>query len=606
MYTITFYSFKGGVGRTLALANAGVELARTGRRVLLVDFDLEAPGLDTIARLRPKEPQRGLVEYVSIFIATRSAPEVRDFVYEVPKLRSNGGRLWVMPAGKRDREYSRKLNSINWQTLYKELEGYMLFEDLKAQWKASVGVDYALIDSRTGHTDTEGICTRQLPDALVILFFPSDQNLVGLKRVVSTVRAQDEVWRGKQKKLYFVMSNVPDLDDEEEILPNIERKFQEELGYHSLTSTIHRYDSLSLLNQALFVIERPKSRLAKEYRRLLERIVEYNIEDRQAVIRRLRDRSTDRFPLGEFDKEVLTDLDNIIEQHANDGEVLYYVSNAMRRLGHSEQAEMRLMKSIELGYRSGAALLRSAEIKLRDGDKKGALADLFEAFQNSAPGRFELIRGIEILRQVAPDRIDEAATSPAFSSLSPLQCLLVVRELDRSKEGLQVSVDLLERSLEKAGLTDEERGDLKRPLMLSLIGLSRFDEAIGLWGYGRPNPLDLGIHDCFNYAMADWGRTGSLSEDMFEQVVRLDSSTSREAPGANYCQCLAVALWAIGRKEDALNRLAKALDRIAREPRHEFSCWRYIRVIPDLFRQDCESIRGLIQGKKVRPVFFKR
>jgi len=41
MYTVTFYSFKGGVGRTLALANVGLELARTGRRVLLVDFDLE-------------------------------------------------------------------------------------------------------------------------------------------------------------------------------------------------------------------------------------------------------------------------------------------------------------------------------------------------------------------------------------------------------------------------------------------------------------------------------------------------------------------------------------------------------------------------------------
>src|SRR5947208_1944895 len=43
---VTFYSYKGGVGRTLALANIGVLLAKRGKRVLLMDWDLEAPGLD--------------------------------------------------------------------------------------------------------------------------------------------------------------------------------------------------------------------------------------------------------------------------------------------------------------------------------------------------------------------------------------------------------------------------------------------------------------------------------------------------------------------------------------------------------------------------------
>ena len=36
---VTFYSWKGGVGRTLALANTAVQLARRGRRVLMVDWD---------------------------------------------------------------------------------------------------------------------------------------------------------------------------------------------------------------------------------------------------------------------------------------------------------------------------------------------------------------------------------------------------------------------------------------------------------------------------------------------------------------------------------------------------------------------------------------
>ena len=42
----TFYSFKGGVGRSMALANVADILARRGLRVLVIDFDLEAPGLE--------------------------------------------------------------------------------------------------------------------------------------------------------------------------------------------------------------------------------------------------------------------------------------------------------------------------------------------------------------------------------------------------------------------------------------------------------------------------------------------------------------------------------------------------------------------------------
>ena len=42
---ITFYSYKGGTGRTMALANIAWILAANGKRVLAVDWDLEAPGL---------------------------------------------------------------------------------------------------------------------------------------------------------------------------------------------------------------------------------------------------------------------------------------------------------------------------------------------------------------------------------------------------------------------------------------------------------------------------------------------------------------------------------------------------------------------------------
>ena len=42
---ITFYSYKGGTGRTMALANVAWIIASSGKRVLVVDWDLESPGL---------------------------------------------------------------------------------------------------------------------------------------------------------------------------------------------------------------------------------------------------------------------------------------------------------------------------------------------------------------------------------------------------------------------------------------------------------------------------------------------------------------------------------------------------------------------------------
>ena len=43
METVAFYSYKGGVGRTLLVANTAQFLALSGRRVVVLDLDFEAP-----------------------------------------------------------------------------------------------------------------------------------------------------------------------------------------------------------------------------------------------------------------------------------------------------------------------------------------------------------------------------------------------------------------------------------------------------------------------------------------------------------------------------------------------------------------------------------
>lgn len=604
MYTVTFYSFKGGVGRTLALANIGLELARTGRRVLLVDFDLESPGIDTFEILRPRESHPGIVEYVSNFIGTRIAPDVKDFIYEVLGVGQRGGRLWIMPAGRCDEEYARKLSGVSWQKLYDEYDGFLMFEDLKSQWRTSYEPDYVLIDSRTGHTDIEGICTRQLPDGVVILFLPNEQNLVGLKATVSSIRSEDEYRKDKPINLHYVMSNVPDLDDEQEILSGLQERFREQLGYDGLTTVIHRYDSLSLLKQSLFVVERPNSRLSKEYLTLLNAITEENIQDRESVIRSLTRRKSYRMRARLARETQQKRVDDILKYHSRDGEVLYVLAMDLKRRGRLEESNMLLGRSIELGHRSPEALLAQAEVRLQDKDLSVKLSDVFEAFQSKDLDNDELIRGIEILRRSASEKLLEIAKTPAFSSLSALRCSDISYDMMWCKEGLQAAIDLLSRYQKTSSLSVAITEVVRLSLSLCLIGLSRFEEAVRLFGNARPAPDDLNINDSFNYGVSEWGGTGAPPKDMFERVVELDLKGD-ERDDANYHQCLAIALWVVGRNKDAVERIEEAKRNISEKPTAQFSCWRYMQVTPKDFLEDCASIQNLIKGENIRPMFFQ-
>src|SRR5437660_7514582 len=144
----------------MALVNVAAELVRRGRRVLVVDFDLEAPGLETYQHLRPEKPHPGIVEYVTQFRQTYEVPNLQEFIYETKPIGKKGGRLWVMPAGRRDKAYRNALVDLDWKRLYKDQHGFLLFEDTKVGWEEELKPDYVLIDSRAGDTDVLGICTR--------------------------------------------------------------------------------------------------------------------------------------------------------------------------------------------------------------------------------------------------------------------------------------------------------------------------------------------------------------------------------------------------------------------------------------------------------------
>src|SRR5688572_14491351 len=88
MYAVTFYSYKGGVGRSLLVANCALYLAQLGLRVVALDLDLEAPGLHykfATAFPQVNAPRRGVVDLIYDYaIKNRLYDTLGDVAIEVP------------------------------------------------------------------------------------------------------------------------------------------------------------------------------------------------------------------------------------------------------------------------------------------------------------------------------------------------------------------------------------------------------------------------------------------------------------------------------------------------------------------------------------------
>ncbi|WP_433534527.1 FxSxx-COOH system tetratricopeptide repeat protein [Micromonospora sp. CA-249363] len=204
---ITFYSYKGGSGRTMALANTAWILANNGFKVLAVDWDLESPGLHRYFHPFMKDQKlrqtEGLIEFFQRYRAATVTPDSSPSWFdEVTRLGSatmslnwvfpQGGVLDFMPAGKQDQRYSAKVSKFDWDHFWQELNGERFIDALAATMRREY--DFVLVDSRTGLSDSAGICTVTLPDTVVDCFALSTQSVSGAVSVARSIaRAKESI-----------------------------------------------------------------------------------------------------------------------------------------------------------------------------------------------------------------------------------------------------------------------------------------------------------------------------------------------------------------------------------------------------------------------------
>ncbi len=178
---VTFYSYKGGVGRSFALANIAIILAEWGHTVLTIDWDIEAPGLSHFFSGHVADDVSGVMG----FLDDASRGTVADWSsyvsrVEIPECE---GRLSIMPAARStDGEYVNDVQRLDWDALYNERNFGRVLEEMRSRWVDNF--DFVLVDSRTGVTDFSGVTTAQLPDVLAFFFVANRQSLEGACDIV--------------------------------------------------------------------------------------------------------------------------------------------------------------------------------------------------------------------------------------------------------------------------------------------------------------------------------------------------------------------------------------------------------------------------------------
>lgn len=265
---VSFYSYKGGVGRTTTLAAlASFHARRTGAKVLILDCDFEAPGLVNFFGMNEDDlaSKGGIVEYLTdvVYLQDKSKVDIKQYIHTISASASKDplgyagdkGTVYIMTAG------NVSINSITPETnapidLRTHQDHYLhglarldfnnadlivtQFQEMLIQANQAYNPDVILIDSRTGFNDVFNNIVIRLSDVVVGLFGTSKQNVPGLYNFLDTTAAEN---KGNIGSFEIVLVNS--------IAPNVRQSFK------GFKRQIEKYnaDTDSEMNPEIFSIE---------------------------------------------------------------------------------------------------------------------------------------------------------------------------------------------------------------------------------------------------------------------------------------------------------------------------------------------------------------
>ncbi|MEH6917357.1 P-loop NTPase, partial [Priestia megaterium] len=210
---VTFYSYKGGVGRSTSLAIVARLLAKEGFKVAVIDLDLEAPGVNSLLLTKPKTAPFGVVDYLFHAPWIRERIDQKRFISQyvvredVTRRNDNPGQLIVMSAGGTtiksldeqagllfdddevevglDSNYVKKLGYIDFDVYTRQSQNVFefLLEDIARYTEA----DIILMDARTGISNVGGALINQFSDYLSFHIQDNRQNREGIEFIAKSM-----------------------------------------------------------------------------------------------------------------------------------------------------------------------------------------------------------------------------------------------------------------------------------------------------------------------------------------------------------------------------------------------------------------------------------
>lgn len=219
---VVFYGLKGGVGRSTALAVWARYLAEAhAKKVLVVDLDLESPGVSSILLGSTDRPRYGIVDWFVESAVGQGERVLADMVATSPLGRGLDGSIHVAPASGAGGDYLRKLNRV-----YLDVpgpSGSVRFADRLATLvdvlEAEVDPDVVLLDSRAGLHDIAAVALTRLGALNLLFAVDTGQTWEGYGHLfehwhhLSSI--DREAFNDLRGRLQMVAGQIPELEQSE-------------------------------------------------------------------------------------------------------------------------------------------------------------------------------------------------------------------------------------------------------------------------------------------------------------------------------------------------------------------------------------------------------
>lgn len=215
---VVFYGLKGGVGRSTALAMLAYRLARDGKHVLLIDFDLESPGLSGLLLPQARVAGYGLVDWFVEDAVGQGEAVLQDLVSLSPLADDTQGSIRMAAAmGQGETAYLSKLARV-----YADIpsnNGPQTFADrmlrITELLEGQERPDIVLIDSRAGLHDVAAVAIGSLASVALLFATDSEQNWQGYRQLFRHWQQRPEVLRQVRERIVMVQALFPENDQVE-------------------------------------------------------------------------------------------------------------------------------------------------------------------------------------------------------------------------------------------------------------------------------------------------------------------------------------------------------------------------------------------------------